>query len=76
MCWFVLKEHFKSSVGAFRFCLLSNYCLVNFVFGCATGFRIEITSYYNDVSVADVSENAVKFGTKVFSDFMISLTSI
>ena len=51
--------------------ILSNYCLVNFVSGCATGFRIEITSYYNDVSVADVSENAVKFGTKVFSGFMI-----
>ena len=51
--------------------ILSNPCLVNFAFGCATGFRIEITSYYYDVSVADVSENAAKFVIKVFSDFMI-----
>ena len=50
--------------------ILSNYCLVDFVFDFATGFRIEIASYYYDVSVADVSENAVKFGIKVFSDFM------
>ena len=51
--------------------ILSNCCLVNFVFRCVIGFRIEIASYYNDVSVTDVSENAVKFGIKFFSDFMI-----
>ena len=45
--------------------ILSNYCLVNFIFDCSTSFRIEIASYYYDVSVADVSENAVKFGIKV-----------
>ena len=51
--------------------MLSNYCLVNIAFGCATGFHIEIASYYYNVSVADVSENSVKFGIKVFSNFMI-----
>ena len=56
--------------------ILSNYCLVNFVFGCATSFRIEIASYYSDVSVADVSGNAVKFGIKVLSNFMIFFTSV
>ena len=51
--------------------ILSNYCLVNFDFTCATAFRIEIASYYYGVSVADVSDNAVKFGIKFFSDLMI-----
>ena len=51
--------------------ILSNYCLVDFVFGCATGFRIEIASYYYDLSIADVYENAAKFSIKVFSNFMI-----
>ena len=51
--------------------MLSNYCLVNIAFGCATGFHTEIASYYYNVSVADVSENSVKFGIKVFSNFMI-----
>ena len=56
--------------------ILSNYCLVDFVFGCAAGFRIEIASYYYDVSVADISENAVKFGIKVLSDFMSFFTFV
>ena len=58
------------------FTIPSNYCLENFVSGYASGFCIEIASYYNDVFVADVSENAVKFGIKVFSDFMIFVTSV
>ena len=90
VCWFVLKERVyqfqvvntgkvqqMSSVCVhLSRTILSNYCLLDFVFDCATGFHIEITSSYYEVSVANVPENAVKFGIKVFSAFMIFFTSV
>ena len=88
VCWFVLKEHvyqfqlvntgkvqYMSSVCVhLSLSILSNYCLVNFVFSCATAFRIEIARYDYGVSVVDVSDNAIKFGINFFlwfNDFLL-----